>query len=360
LSYATSAESSERRVKAVTLNEVFWSVVKLVIIIACVMGVLPFLIWAERRLLGFMQDRLGPNRVGPAGLLQSFADALKLMLKEVIVPEGADKFVYFLAPMLLMVPALCTFVVIPFGPNEQVVDLNIGVLYIVALASLGVYGIVLAGWSSNSKYALLGGLRSAAQMLSYELGVGLAIVVVVMLTGTLSLRGIVEAQSGPLTFWWFGRELVIPFLPNWLVFKPLALPAFIMFLIGGFAETNRAPFDLPEAESELVSGYHTEYTGMRFAMFMLGEYVNVVTASAMVTTLFLGGWNGPIFPPLLWFIVKLLLVLFTFIWARATLPRIRYDQLMKLGWTVLVPAGLANIAIIALYDAWKWSRFAGF
>ena len=176
----------------VTLNEVLWSVVKLVIIIACVMGALPFLIWAERRLLGFMQDRLGPNRVGPAGLLQSFADGLKLMLKEVIVPEGADKFVYFLAPTLLMVPALCTFVVIPFGPNEQVVDLNIGILYIVALASLGVYGIVLAGWASNSKYALLGGLRSAAQMLSYELGVGLAIVVIVMLTGTLSLLSLIH------------------------------------------------------------------------------------------------------------------------------------------------------------------------
>ncbi len=345
---------------SVTMVDIGWAIVKLLIIIGCVMAALPFLIWMERRILGFMQDRLGPNRVGPKGLLQSFADGLKLMFKEVIVPEGADRFVYFLAPMLLMVPALCTFVVIPFGPNEQVVDLNIGVLYIVALASLGVYGIVLAGWASNSKYALLGGLRSAAQMLSYELGVGLALVVVAMMAGTLSLRNIVEAQSGPLTFWWFGRELVIPFLPNWLVFKPLAWPAFVMFLIGGFAETNRAPFDLPEAESELVSGYHTEYTGIRFAMFMLGEYVNVVTASAMVTTLFLGGWNGPVFPPLLWFIVKLLFVLFTFIWARATLPRIRYDQLMKLGWTALVPMGLVNIFLIALYDAWKWSRFAGF
>lgn len=342
------------------VSEIFWITVKLIIVVGCVMSAVPFLIWGERRLLGFMQDRYGPNRVGPAGLLQSFADGLKLMLKEVVIPEGADKFVYFLAPMLLMVPALCTFVVIPFGPKEQVVDLNIGVLYIVGLASLGVYGIVLAGWASNSKYALLGGLRSSAQMLSYELGVGLSIVVIVMLTGTLSLKGIVEAQSGPLTFWWFGRETVIPLLPNWFVFKPIAWPALVVFLIGGFAETNRPPFDLPEAESELVAGYHTEYTGMRFAMFMLGEYVNVVTASAMVTTLFLGGWNGPAFPPLLWFVVKLLLVLCTFMWARATLPRIRYDQLMKLGWTVLVPIGLANIALIALYDVWKWSRFAGF
>ncbi|MER3500477.1 MAG: hypothetical protein IMHGJWDQ_000082 [Candidatus Fervidibacter sp.] len=343
-----------------TVGEMGWVVLKLLIILGCVMGAVPFLIWGERRLLGFMQDRLGPNRVGPAGLLQSFADGLKLMLKEVIVPAGADRFVYFLAPMLLMTPGLCTFVVIPFGPREQVVDLNIGVLYILALASLSVYGIVLAGWASNSKYALLGGLRSAAQMLSYELGIGLAIVAVVMLTGTLSLRGIVEAQSGPLTFWWFGRELVIPFLPNWLLFKPLALPALVLFLVGGFAETNRPPFDLPEAESELVAGYHTEYTGMRFAMFMLGEYVNVVTACAMVTTLFLGGWNGPVFPPLLWFIVKMLAMLFLFIWARATLPRIRYDQLMRLGWTALLPAGFAHIALIALYDAWKWAQGSRF
>ncbi|MGQ9518740.1 MAG: NADH-quinone oxidoreductase subunit NuoH [Candidatus Fervidibacter sp.] len=342
------------------VSEIFWITVKLVIVVGCVMSAVPFLIWGERRLLGFMQDRYGPNRVGPAGLLQSFADGLKLMFKEVVVPEGADKFIYFLAPMLLMVPALCTFVVIPFGPKEQVVDLNIGVLYIVGLAGLSVYGIVLAGWASNSEYALLGGLRSSAQMLSYELGVGLSIVVIVMLTGTLSLRGIVEAQSGPLTFWWFGREIVLPLLPNWFIFKPIAWPALVVFLVGSFAETNRPPFDLPEAESELVAGYHTEYTGMRFAMFMLGEYVNVVTASATVTTLFLGGWNGPVFPPLLWFVVKLLLVLFTFIWARATLPRIRYDQLMKLGWTVLVPVGLANIALVALYDVWKWSRFAGF
>ncbi|MGQ9463470.1 MAG: NADH-quinone oxidoreductase subunit NuoH [Candidatus Fervidibacter sp.] len=342
------------------VSEIFWVTVKLVIVVGCVMSAVPFLIWGERRLLGFMQDRYGPNRVGPAGLLQSFADGLKLMFKEVVVPEGADKFIYFLAPMLLMVPALCTFVVIPFGPKEQVVDLNIGVLYIVGLAGLSVYGIVLAGWASNSEYALLGGLRSSAQMLSYELGVGLSIVVIVMLTGTLSLRGIVEAQSGPLTFWWFGREIVLPLLPNWFIFKPIAWPALVVFLVGSFAETNRPPFDLPEAESELVAGYHTEYTGMRFAMFMLGEYVNVVTASATVTTLFLGGWNGPVFPPLLWFVVKLLLVLFTFIWARATLPRIRYDQLMKLGWTVLVPVGLANIALVALYDVWKWSRFAGF
>lgn len=342
------------------VSEIFWITVKLIIVVGCVMSAVPFLIWGERRLLSFMQDRYGPNRVGPAGLLQSFADGLKLMFKEVTIPEGADKFVYFLAPMLLMVPALCTFVVIPFGPREQVVDLNIGVLYIIGLASLSVYGIVLAGWASNSGYALLGGLRSSAQMLSYELGVGLSIVVIVMLTGTLSLRGIVEAQSGPLTFWWFGREIVLPLLPNWFIFKPIAWPALVVFLVGGFAETNRPPFDLPEAESELVAGYHTEYTGMRFAMFMLGEYVNVVTASAMVTTLFLGGWNGPVFPPLLWFVVKLLLVLFTFIWARATLPRLRYDQLMKLGWTVLVPVGLANIALVALYDAWKWSRFAGF
>lgn len=341
-----------------TLSDIGWSVVKLLIIVGCVMAVVPFLIWAERRFIAFMQDRYGPNRVGPGGVLQSIADGIKLLFKEEVVPQGADKFVYFLAPMMTMVPALCTFAVIPFGPNAQVVDINVGVLYILGLGSLAVYGIVLAGWSSNSKYALLGGLRSSAQMLSYELGMGLAVVVIVMMTGTLSLRGIVEAQSAPLTFWWFGREVAVPFLSNWLIFKPLAWPALAMFLVGAFAETNRPPFDLPEAEGELVAGYHTEYTGMKFAMFFLGEYANVVTASAMVTTLFLGGWNSPIvlrgssiLPPLVWFLLKLSAMLFIFIWARATLPRIRYDHLMQLGWKVLLPAGMANIAALAIWQA---------
>ena len=341
-----------------TVSDIGWSVLKLLIILGCVMAVVPFIIWAERRFIAFMQDRYGPNRVGPAGLLQSIADGIKLLFKEEIVPAGADKAVYFLAPMLTMVPALCAFAVIPFGPDAQVVDINVGVLYILGLGSLAVYGIVLAGWASNSKYALLGGLRSAAQMLSYELGVGLAVVVVVMMTGTLSLRGIVEVQSSPLTFWWFGREVVIPFLPNWLVFKPLAWPALAMFLVGAFAETNRPPFDLPEAEGELVAGYHTEYTGMKFAMFFLGEYANVVTASAMVTTLFLGGWSplvwvrgSGILPPLVWFLLKLVALLFVFIWARATLPRTRYDQLMQLGWKTLLPIGMANIAALGLWDA---------
>ncbi len=341
-----------------TLSDIGWSIVKLLIIVGCVMAVVPFLIWAERRFIAFMQDRYGPNRVGPAGLLQSIADGIKLLFKEEVVPKGADKFVYFLAPMMTMVPALCAFAVIPFGPNAQVVDINVGVLYILGLGSLGVYGIVLAGWSSNSKYALLGGLRSSAQMLSYELGMGLAVVVVVMMTGTLGLRGIVEAQSAPLTFWWFGREVVVPFLSNWLIFKPLAWPALAMFLVGGFAETNRPPFDLPEAEGELVAGYHTEYTGMKFAMFFLGEYANVITASAMVTALFLGGWTSPILvrgsgilPPLVWFLLKLSVMLFVFIWARATLPRIRYDHLMQLGWKVLLPVGMANIAALAIWQA---------
>lgn len=348
-------------VSFVAMTDIGWAIVKLLIIVGCVMLAVPFMILAERRLIAFMQDRLGPNRVGPAGLLQTIADGIKLLFKEEIVPAGADKPIYYLAPMLVMVPALCTFVVIPFGPNAQVSDLNVGVLYILGLASLGVYGIVLAGWSANSKYALLGGLRSSAQMLSYELGVGLAVVVVVMITGTLSLRGIVETQEGPLTFWWFGRQVIIPFLPNWLLFQPLAWPALVVFLVGGFAETNRAPFDLPEAETELVAGYHTEYTGMKFAMFFLGEYANVTTASAMVTTLFLGGWHGPKFlPPLVWFLLKLLLVIFTFIWARATLPRIRYDQLMQLGWKVLLPVGIGNVILIALYDAWKLSSMGGF
>ncbi len=350
-----------------TATDIGWSVVKLLIIVGCVMLAVPFMVLAERRFIAFMQDRLGPNRVGPAGLLQTIADGIKLLFKEEIVPVGADKPIYYLAPMLVMVPALCTFVVIPFGPNAQVSDLNVGVLYILGLASLGVYGIVLAGWSANSKYALLGGLRSSAQMLSYELGVGLAVVVVVMLTGTLSLRGIVEFQGEPLLpLRWGAMELSIP---RWLLFNPLAWPALFMFLVGGFAETNRAPFDLPEAETELVAGYHTEYSGMKFAMFFLGEYASVTTASAMVTTLFLGGWNPPlligqdgfrILPPLAWFLLKLLSVIFIFIWARATLPRIRYDRLMQLGWKLLLPMGIGNVALIALYDAWKLSSTVGF
>ncbi len=329
---------------------IFWGVVKYVIILTCVFTAIPFVILAERRLLGFMQDRYGPNRVGPGGLLQTIADAVKLLFKEEIIPEGADRVLYWLAPGLVLVPAMATFAVIPFGPNAQAVDLSIGVLYILGLASLGVYGIVLAGWAANSKYALLGGLRSAAQMISYELAVGLAIVVVVMLTGTLRLSEIVSAQTGPLRFWWRTDWVEVPFLPNWLILKPLALPAAAIFLVGGFAETNRAPFDLPEAETELVAGYHTEYSGMKFAMFFLAEYANVLTVSAMTVTLFLGGWTGPILPPLFWFLLKVFLIVFLFMWARATLPRIRYDRLMQMGWTFLLPVGLANVVLVAVYD----------
>ncbi|MCS7223541.1 MAG: NADH-quinone oxidoreductase subunit NuoH [Armatimonadetes bacterium] len=334
-------------------EEVFWGILKFVIVLTCVFLSIPFVILAERRFLGFMQDRYGPNRVGPGGLLQSFADVVKLLFKEEIIPAGADKALYLLAPALVLVPALCTFVVIPFGPNAQPVDLGIGVLYILGLASLGVYGIVLAGWSSNSKYAFLGALRSSAQMISYELAVGLAIVVVVMMTGSLRLGEIVNEQAGPLRFWWAGQLVEVPFLPNWLALKPLAWPALLIFLVGGFAETNRAPFDLPEAETELVAGYHTEYTGMKFAMFFLAEYANVLTVSAMTVTLFFGGWHGPLLPPLVWFLLKMSLVVFLFMWARATLPRIRYDRLMQLGWTALLPVGLANVVALAFYHILK-------
>jgi NADH-quinone oxidoreductase subunit H len=280
-------------------------------------------------------------RVGPHGLLQPIADGIKLMFKEDIVPRAADRTIYILAPAMALIPAFISFAVIPFGDRLQlfgqtidmvITDVNIGLLYLFGVASLGVYGIVLGGWASNNKYALLGGLRSAAQMISYELSMGLSVVGVLMLSQSLSLVRIVGAQSKA----WF------------ILLQPIG---FLIFLICAIAETNRAPFDLPEAETELVAGFHVEYSSMKFAMYFMAEYANMITVAALATTLFLGGWRGPFLPPVVWFLAKLYLVIFLFIWLRATLPRFRYDQLMQFGWKVLLPLALANIVITAAFVA---------
>ncbi|MFQ5882776.1 MAG: NADH-quinone oxidoreductase subunit NuoH [Candidatus Methylomirabilales bacterium] len=308
--------------------------------IALVMGMLllavAYLTWIERKVIGDIQVRYGPSRVGPFGLLQPIADGIKLMFKEDITPANADRFIFFLAPGLSIIPALITFAVIPFGPSFVITDVNIGILYVFAVTSLGVYGIVLAGWASNSKYALLGGLRSSAQMVSYELSLGLSVVGVVMMTGSLSLVDIVEAQRGT----WFG------ILPRWNIFPQIL--GFGIFLVSSNAELNRAPFDLPEAETELVAGFHTEYSSMKFALFFMAEYANMIAASAIATTLFLGGWHGPLLPPVIWFLLKVFIFLFLFIWLRATLPRFRYDQLMRFGWKILLPLALANVVVTAI------------
>lgn len=284
------------------------------------------LIWYERRLLALWQDRYGPNRAGPFGLLQVVADAIKMFVKEDWIPPFADRPVFILAPAVIMVTVLMSFAVIPVAPGISVVDLNIGLLFFLAMSSMGVYSVVLAGWSSNNKYSLLGGLRAAAQMLSYEVFMGLSLMGVVMLAGSFNLREIVEAQRGL----WF------------------CVPQFfglVVFLVAGLAETHRLPFDLPEAESELVAGYHSEYSGMKFGMFFVGEYLGVTLISAMIATLFFGGWNGPFLPPIVWFFLKTFFFISLFILFRAGLPRPRYDQLMSYGWKVMLPLSLANLLV---------------
>ncbi|SFL73747.1 NADH-quinone oxidoreductase subunit NuoH [Nitrosomonas communis] len=284
--------------------------------------------YGERRILALLQDRLGPNRAGPFGLLQPVADILKLVSKEAFVPPFADRMVYTVAPIIVPMTALLSFAVVPVSEDGWLADLNIALLYVLALSSLRVYGIMLGGWASNSKYSLLGGLRSAAQMISYELPMGLALVGVVMLSGSFSLREIVAAQE-------------LPFI----VLQPLG---FIIFLVSGIAETNRLPFDLPEAENELAAGYNTEYGGIKFAFFYLGEYLGVLLIAALVTVLFLGGWHGPWLPGVVWFALKTLALILLFFWLRTSLPRLRYDQLMDLGWKLMLPAALFNLLITAV------------
>ena len=338
-------------------NDPWWLIVVKAVLVFGLLVVLTLVnIWLERRVVARMQHRIGPNVHGPFGLLQSLADGVKLALKEDIIPKAADKVVFVLAPVIVTIPAFMAFAVIPLGPTVQLpftdistplqlTDLPVGVLYILAVASVGIYGIVLAGWSSGSTYSLLGGLRSSAQMISYEVAMGLALVAVFLYAGSLSTSQIVEAQQ-PL---WFGVIL---------------LPSFLIYLIAMVGETNRAPFDLAEAEGELVGGFHTEYSSLKFALFFLAEYVNMVTVSALATTLFLGGWQapwplgGPVWEgansgywPVLWFLGKVLAFIFVFIWLRGTLPRLRYDQFMGLGWKYLIPLSLGWIVAVATIRA---------
>lgn len=350
-------------------NDPWWVVLIKVLIIFVFLVVLTlFNIWWERRVVARMQHRIGPNVHGPFGLLQSLADGMKLMFKEDLMPKGVDKFVYVAAPVIVSIPAFLTFAVIPFGPTVkipftdtytrlQLTDLPVSVLYVMAIASIGIYGIVLGGWSSNSTYSLLGGLRSSAQMISYEVAMGLALVTVFLFAGSMSTSEIVAAQGSHQSINLFGAELPIP---GWYAF--LLFPSFVIYVISMIGETNRAPFDLPEAEGELVAGFLTEYSSMKYAMFFLAEYINMATVSALATTLFLGGWRAP-WPislwdgantgywPVLWFVGKMMCFIFFYIWLRGTLPRLRYDQFMKLGWKILIPISLGWILLVATVRA---------
>jgi NADH-quinone oxidoreductase subunit H len=307
---------------------VAWEVILIIIgVLIVMMSIAAGLIWLERRTLALWQDRIGPNRVGPFGLLQSLADMIKIFFKEDWIPPFADKTVFVIAPAIVVATALMSFAVIPFMEQIYVVDLNVGLLFFLAMSSLGAYSLVLGGWSSNNKYSLLGALRGSAQMITYEVFMGLSLMGVVMLSGTFSLRGIVEAQR---EIWFFIPQFV----------------GFIIFLIAGIAETHRLPFDIPEAESELIAGFHSEYSGMKFGMFFVGEYLGITLISCLITTFFLGGWLGPSFlPGIVWFFIKVFVFILFFILLRAGLPRPRYDQLMEYGWKLLLPLALLNLLV---------------
>jgi NADH-quinone oxidoreductase subunit H len=333
------------------LDTVIIPLVKILIVLNAVLVAVTYMVLLERKVIAWVQVRLGPMRVGPYGALQPIADAVKLLLKEDITPARADKYVFTAAPIIALVPALIVFAVIPFGPEVEIfghkvtlyiTDINVGLLYVVSVASIGVYGLILAGWASNSKYPLLASLRASAQLISYEVAVTMTLVSVIVTAGSLSMVQIVEAQRSAGV--WFG------------FIQPVA---FLIFFIGGLAETNRAPFDLPEAEQELTGGFHTEYSGMRFALFFLAEYANMIVVSSVATTLFLGGWLRPfpnvaalafldVIPAWIWFFMKTFVFLYIFLWVRATLPRYRYDQLMALGWKVLIPLAIANVVVTGI------------
>lgn len=320
-------------------DEALVTLIKGLVLVAVLMGLAAYMTLIERVGMAWMQLRYGPNRVGPFGLLQPIADGIKLLTKERFQPMGVEKFTYWLAPLISVLTALCAFVLIPVGGQVtlfgrtidlHIADVNAGILFLLAISSLAVYGIVLAGWSSNNRYSLLGALRGTAQMISYEIPMGMSLLAIVLSAGTLSLTKIVDAQAD-----------------HWFVWtNPVA---FIIYLICAFAETNRAPFDLPEAEHELTAGYHTEYGGMKFAMFFLAEYVNILAVSAIAVTLFLGGWRGPWDIPVLWFMLKVGVIVFLFVWVRATMARFRYDQLMTIGWKVLIPLATINLILTAFY-----------
>jgi NADH-quinone oxidoreductase subunit H len=335
------------------------SIVKIAVAMGALLTAVAYTVWLERKVVGHIQNRWGPTRVGPFGLLQPLADGVKFIFKEDLTPPHVYKPLYIAAPMIALTFALTSIAVIPFGnwvdiggihTPLQITDVNIGLLIILGVTSLGVYGVALAGWSSNSKYSLLGGLRAGAQMVSYEVALGLSLVGVLILSGSFSLRDIVQAQSG--TYWGF--------IPRWNIFQGQFV-AFFIYLMAAYAETNRIPFDLPEAETELVAGYHTEYSSMKFAMFFMAEYANMITVACLASLLFLGGWSGPLFgPPILqavlplfWFGLRVFAFLFLYIWVRGTLPRFRYDQLMAFGWKFLLPLAIANIVVTALVVALK-------
>ncbi len=314
------------------------STIKIGVVIGVLLLVIAYLIWVERKVMAHMQVRMGPMRVGWHGLLQPIADGLKLITKEDIIPANASKILFIASPAIAMVPALLSIAVIPFGDTISIMgvsidmvitDVNIGVLFILAVSSVGVYGILLGGWSSNNKYSLLGGLRSSAQMISYELSMGLSLIGVIMMTESLSLVDTVNAQADL----WF------------VVLQPVA---FVVYAISAIAETNRCPFDLPEAETELVSGFHTEYSSMKFALFFMAEYANIITVSAVGVTFFFGGWRGPFLPPVVWFLIKMAMCIFFFVWLRSTFPRFRIDQLMQFAWKVLLPVAIVNVLITGL------------
>ncbi len=335
-----------------SLFPLVWTLLKIVLIIAPLLLAVAYLTFWERKIIGWMQVRIGPNRVGPWGLIQPIADGLKLLLKEVVIPTGCDKSVFLLAPMFAFAPALAAWAVIPFNDTLVLANVNASLLYIMSITSIGVYGIILAGWASNSKYALLGGMRSAAQMISYEVAMGLALVVVLMVSNSLNLGDIVRGQGEG-----YFADRGLGFLSwNWL---PL-LPMFVVYLVSIVAETNRAPFDMAEGESEIV-GFHVEYSGMAFAVFFLAEYANMILVSTLTAILFLGGWLSPVgFLPdgLLWLLLKISAVLFIFLWIRATFPRYRYDQIMRLGWKVFIPLCLIWLVVVGCWmmsplNIWK-------
>jgi len=326
------------------LQVLIWTLVKIVAIVAPLMLVVAYYTYAERKIIGYMQVRIGPNRVGPKGWLQPIADAVKLMFKEIVVPSGANRALFLFAPLLTIGPALAAWAVFPFSPELVLADINAGLLYVLALSSIGVYGVIIAGWASNSKYAFLGAMRSAAQMVAYEIAMGFALVGVLVAAGSLNLGQIVSGQQGGLLHWY------------WL---PL-LPLFMIYFISGVAETNRAPFDVAEGESEIVAGFHVEYGGMAFALFFLGEYANMILISALTALFFWGGWLSPFegwpvlgpatawVPGFVWLCLKTAVFMFLFLWFRATFPRYRYDQIMRLGWKVFIPITIVWIVVVAV------------
>ncbi len=317
----------------VAIQTVVWTLVKILALVVPLMLAVAYLTYAERKIIGWMQVRIGPNRVGFLGLLQPIADAVKLLMKEIIIPSGASRGLFILGPILVIAPALAAWAVIPFTDTLVLANINAGLLYIMAITSMGVYGVIIAGWASNSKYAFLGAMRSAAQMISYEIAMGFALVGVLMAAQSLNLIDIVQGQSGGLHHWYI-----------WPLF-----PLFVVYLISGVAETNRLPFDVAEGESEIVAGFHVEYSGMAFAVFFLAEYANMILVSTLTALMFLGGWLSPVtFLPdgIVWLLLKISFVLFLFLWFRATFPRYRYDQIMRLGWKVFIPITIVWIVVV--------------